>query len=104
MIITQYKVKRIAEPEHDLIHQWQIQVTMIPNWFQRVISVITHKQYATHKTMTGSCLTWRWDDGTKVDYINTLWAQGVVKKRIKNAGQTYVNCRHKRTSNFIYKR
>jgi hypothetical protein len=97
MIITKYKIKRIAEPERDLINQWQIQVTMVPNWLQRLISVITYKKYPPHKTMSGSCLTWCWEDGTKVDYLNAIWAQGVIKKRIKKAGQTYVNSRHRNT-------
>lgn len=93
MIITKYRIKRIAKLEQDMINQWQIQVTMIPNRVQRVISTLTGYQYVTFKIMVGSCLTWKWEDGTKVDYISSLWAQSVIKKRIKNAGQTYVNSR-----------
>ena len=35
MIVKQFRVKRIAEPSEDAINQWQIQLTLEPNWIER---------------------------------------------------------------------
>jgi hypothetical protein len=93
MIVKQYRVKRIAEANEDAIYQWQIQLTLIPNWFE---THIIGKIFPQHKTMSGSCLTWKWSDGTTVNYAWSLWAHNTVRSRIKKSGDTYVNSRFNR--------
>jgi hypothetical protein len=90
MIVKQYRVKRIAEPIEDAINQWQIQLMLEPNWVERYFFGKTKTE---NKTMVGSCITWKWGNDTKVDYLWSLWAHKIVRKRIKKAGVTYVNRR-----------
>jgi hypothetical protein len=90
MIVTQYRVKRIAEPSEDAINQWQIQLMLVPNWVERHF---LGKVKSENKTMVGSCITWKWGNDTKADYFWSLWAHKIVRKRIKNTGATYVNSR-----------
>lgn len=90
MIVKQYRVKRIAESNEDAIFQWQITLTLQPNWFDsRVMGMI----FPENRTMVGSCLSWQWGDGRTVNYIWSLWAYNIVRARIKKAGVTYVNSR-----------
>jgi hypothetical protein len=90
MIVKQYRVKRIAEPSEDAINQWQIQLMLAPNWIERYFFGKTKLE---NKTMVGSCITWKWGNDTKVDYLWSLWAHKIVRNRIKKAGVTYVNRR-----------
>jgi hypothetical protein len=93
MIVKQFRVKRIAEPSEDVINQWQIQLTLEPNWIERCFF---GKIKSENKTMVGSCITWKWDNDTKVDYFWSLWAYKIVAKRINKTAGTYINRNSKR--------
>jgi hypothetical protein len=86
MIVKQFRVKRIAEPSEDAINQWQIQLALEPNWIERFFF---GKIKSENKTMVGSCITWKWGNDTKVDYLWSLWAHKIVRARIKKACSTY---------------
>jgi hypothetical protein len=90
MIVTQFRVKRIAEPSEDAINQWQIYLTLKPTWIERYFF---GKIKSETRTMVGSCISWKWGNDTKVDYLWSLWAHKIVRDRIKKAGTTYVNRR-----------
>lgn len=88
MRITKYKITRIAEVEEDLVNQWNIQIDLVPTWVERVFTA----KEPIRRAMVGSCLHWKWGDGSKVNYFWSVWANNVVKKRVKNKGAlTYVN-------------
>lgn len=93
MKLTKYKIKRIAQPEDDIINQWQIQIELVPTWIERLFNIEFRR-----KTMVGSCIHWTWGNGSKVSYLWSIWAQNVVTRRIKKAkeGTTYVNSRFNR--------
>lgn len=95
MIIKEYRIKRIAEPEDDPINQWQIQLTLEPCWFERNFM---GRIFPESRTLVGSCSNWHWGDGEPADYFWRWWAFSAVRSRIDKAGgATYVNSRFNRS-------
>lgn len=95
MIIKEYRIKRISSPEEDPIKQWQIQLQLKFSWFER--KFLGHV-FTENRTMIGSCTSWKWGDGSSVDYFWKLWAFHAVRNRIdKVKGATYVNRRISRS-------
>jgi len=94
MMIKEYRITHLADPEEDALYQWQIQIWLEPTWLERtLLSQISPKI----KTMSGSCLSWEWGDGTKVGYFWRLWAHNAVRRHNKRGGTTYVNSRLNRS-------
>ena len=90
MIITKFKLKRLADPIDNMVDQWEIDVITKPTWFDKIFRGKTTQEKFT---MTGSCLTWK-INGIQANYFWRLWAFNIINKRIKNSGRfTYVNSR-----------
>ena len=94
MIIQQYRITHIANPEDEPIFQWRIQIQFEPNWIARNLLL---QIFSETKTLKGSCTSWKWGDGTDAGYFWKIWALNAVKRHNKGGGTTYVNSRFNRS-------
>ena len=96
MMIKEYKILRLTESTAEPLYQWEIQLTLEPTWLERALMA---KVFSETKTLTGSCTSWHWGDGTVAGYFWRMWAHNAIKRHKKSGGTTYVNSRFNRQKN-----
>jgi len=93
MIVKEYRVSRAAIAYCHAIDQFEIAISLEPNWLERTFG---SKVFAQKRIMHGSCLTWHWEDGTSLDYFWKVWAVRAVHRAIITGEFSYVNSRFNR--------
>lgn len=93
MMVKEYRITHLADPDEDPINQWQIQISLEPTWIERHFM---GKIFPERRTIVGSCTTWLWGDGKRAGYFWSLWAHQAVLRHGKTGGATYVNSRFNR--------
>jgi hypothetical protein len=79
MRVKQYKIQQIAEPDEDLLHQWQIELLLEPCWWERFLFA---KYLPEKKFLRGSCMHWCWgydNDAKPAGYLWKVWAYHALR-------------------------
>jgi hypothetical protein len=93
MIISTFRISRITRNANGAFQEWQIKISLVPNWFDRVF---LRKVVIENSILTGSYITWHWANGKRADYLWSIWAWKASRRCTDiKTGITYINSRHK---------
>ena len=88
MHVKEYQIQRIADADEDLLHQWQINMLVAPNWFERAFLAKTEERLVLRGSLEHWC--WGTESNTSPDsYLWRTWAYAALRRhegRTKSSG------------------